>query len=105
MRDAVFVSSGGGWRWPTGSYAVPKRPRALARTWRETATTNVRNIFTPGPIRTRMRARGVSAKTDDAPKPPTGRRKIVDLCLPSLQESGKLYAYPKGRFLNFHPPS
>jgi hypothetical protein len=31
--------------------------------------------------------------------------KIVDLCLPSMQESGKLYAYPKGRFLDFHPPS
>jgi hypothetical protein len=29
----------------------------------------------------------------------------VDLCLPSMQESGKLYAYPKGRFLDFHPPS
>jgi hypothetical protein len=31
--------------------------------------------------------------------------KIVELCLPSLQVSGKLYAYPKRRFLEFHPPS
>jgi hypothetical protein len=30
---------------------------------------------------------------------------IVELCLPSLQQSGKLYAYPKGRFLEFRPPS
>jgi len=27
------------------------------------------------------------------------------MCLPSMQESGKLYAHPKGRFLNFQPPS
>jgi len=27
------------------------------------------------------------------------------MCLPSMQESGKLYAYPKGRFLSFQPPS
>jgi hypothetical protein len=31
--------------------------------------------------------------------------KIVELCLPSTQESGKLYAYPKGKFLDFRPPS
>ena len=31
--------------------------------------------------------------------------KIVELCLPSMQESGKLYAYPQRRLLEFHPPS
>ena len=89
----VFVSSG---------------VAALARTYAaETATTNVRvNLFTPGPIRTRMRAQafpGEDPTTLETPDRPA--EKIVDLCLPSLQESGKLYAYPKGRFLNFHPPS
>ena len=58
---AVFVSSGVAalalayW----GPYAVSKAAlETLARTYAaETATTNVRiNLFTPGPIRTRMRA-------------------------------------------------
>jgi hypothetical protein len=31
--------------------------------------------------------------------------KIVELCLPSLQESGKLYDYRQGRFLEFRRPS
>jgi len=107
----VFVSSGVAalalayW----GPYAVSKAAlEALARTYAaETATTNVRvNLFTPGPIRTRMRAQafpGEDPTTLETPDRPA--EKIVDLCLPSMQESGKLYAYPKGRFLDFHPPS
>ncbi len=106
----VFVSSGVAalalayW----GPYAVSKAAlEALARTYAaETATTNVRvNIFTPGPIRTRMRAQafpGEDPATLETPDRPA--QKIVDLCLPSMQESGKLYAYPKGRFLDFRPP-
>jgi hypothetical protein len=31
--------------------------------------------------------------------------RIVGLCLPDMQESGKLYAYQDGRFLEFRPPS
>jgi hypothetical protein len=31
--------------------------------------------------------------------------KIVELCLPSMQESGKLYAYSQGGFLAFRPPA
>jgi len=31
--------------------------------------------------------------------------KIVELCLPSLQESGKIYSYRQGKLLDFHPPS
>jgi hypothetical protein len=30
--------------------------------------------------------------------------KIAELCLPSVNESGRLYAYQKGRFLEFQPP-
>ena len=107
----VFVSSGVAalalayW----GPYAVSKAAlEALARTYAaETATTNVRvNIFTPGPIRTRMRAQAFPGE-DPATLEPADRpaAKIVDLCLPSMQESGKLYAYPNGRFLDFRPPS
>jgi hypothetical protein len=31
--------------------------------------------------------------------------RIVALCLPSMLESGKLYSYQKGKFLEFRPPS
>ena len=92
-----------------GPYAVSKAAlEALARTYAaETATTNLRvNVFTPGPIRTRIRAQafpGEDPTTLETPDRPA--EKIVDLCLPSMQESGKLYAYPKDRFLDFHPPS
>lgn len=30
--------------------------------------------------------------------------KIVALCLPSCTDSGKVYAYPKKRFLTFQEP-
>jgi NAD(P)-dependent dehydrogenase (short-subunit alcohol dehydrogenase family) len=107
----VFVSSGiaslalAYW----GPYAVSKAGlETLARTYAaETATTNVRvNIFTPGPMRTRMRAQafpGEDPMTHETPE--KAAEKIVELCLPSMQENGKLYAYPQGIFVDFHPPS
>ncbi|OLB79844.1 MAG: oxidoreductase [Alphaproteobacteria bacterium 13_2_20CM_2_64_7] len=107
----VFVSSGiaslalAYW----GPYAVSKAAlEALARTYAaETATTNVRvNLFTPGPIRTRMRAQAFPGEDPTTLETPDRvAEKIVELCLPSMQESGKLYVYSKGRFLDFRPPS
>jgi NAD(P)-dependent dehydrogenase (short-subunit alcohol dehydrogenase family) len=107
----VFVSSGVAalalayW----GPYAVSKAAlEALAPIYAaETATTNVRiNVFTPGPIRTRMRAQAMPGEDPTTLEPPDKvAEKIVEMCLPSTQESGKLYAYPKGRFLNFRPPA
>ena len=81
---------------------------ALARTYAaETATTNVRvNVFTPGPVRTRMRAQAMPGEDPTTLEPPDNvAQTIVEMCLPSMQEIGKLYAYPKGSFLNFQPPS
>jgi NAD(P)-dependent dehydrogenase (short-subunit alcohol dehydrogenase family) len=107
----VFISSGiaslalAYW----GPYAVSKAAlETLARTYAaETATTNVRvNIFTPGPIRTRMRAQafpGEDPMTHETPE--KAAEKIIELCLPSMRENGKLYAYPRRRFVDFHPPS
>jgi NAD(P)-dependent dehydrogenase (short-subunit alcohol dehydrogenase family) len=107
----VFISSGVAalalayW----GPYAVSKAALdALARTYAaENATTNLRiNVFTPGPIRTRMRAQAMPGEDPMTLEPPDKvALKIVEMCLPSMRESGKLYAYPKGRFLNFQPPS
>src|SRR5216684_2720417 len=107
----VFISSGVAalalayW----GPYAVSKAAlETLARTYAaETATTHVRvNLFTPGPVRTRMRAQAMPG--EDPMTLETADKvaeKIVELCLPSLQVSGKLYDYQQGRFLDFCPPS
>jgi NAD(P)-dependent dehydrogenase (short-subunit alcohol dehydrogenase family) len=107
----VFVSSGiaaltlAYW----GPYAVSKAAlEALARTYAaETASTKVRvNIFTPGPIRTRMRAQAFPGEDPMTLEPPENpAEKIVDMCLSSTQETGRLYAYPKGKFLDFRPPA
>jgi NAD(P)-dependent dehydrogenase (short-subunit alcohol dehydrogenase family) len=92
-----------------GPYAASKAAlEVLARTYAaETATTSVRvNVFAPGPIRTRMRAQAMPGEDPTTLETPDKvAEKIVELCLPSLQESGKLYDYRQGRFLEFRQPS
>jgi NAD(P)-dependent dehydrogenase (short-subunit alcohol dehydrogenase family) len=92
-----------------GPHAASKAAlEVLARTYAaETVTTPVRvNLFAPGPIRTRMRAQAMPGEDPMTLEPPDKpAEKIVELCLPSLQESGKLYDYRQGRFLEFRPPS
>jgi NAD(P)-dependent dehydrogenase (short-subunit alcohol dehydrogenase family) len=103
----VFLSSGVTVRTPAywGLYTVSKAAlEALARTYAaEVATTQVRvNLFMPGPIRTRMRAQampGEDPMTLELPENVAG--KIVELCRPSMLENGRLYHYPKRRFLEF----
>jgi len=106
----VFLTSGAGSnpRAYWGPYAISKAALdALARTYAaETATTNVRvNLFSPGPTRTRMRAIAMpgedpmSLKTADATA-----EKILELCRPEFQETGKVYDYRQGRLLALQPP-
>ena len=107
----VFISSSMAARavayW--GAYAVSKAAlETLARTYAaETATTPVRvNLFTPGPVRTRMRAQAMPGEDPMSLKPPDEvAGKIVELCLPSMQESGMIYSFSKGRLLAFQPPA
>jgi NAD(P)-dependent dehydrogenase (short-subunit alcohol dehydrogenase family) len=107
---AVFVSSGLSWmcRAYWGPYAVSKAAlNAMVQTWAaENMTTNLRvNLLTPGPIRTRMRAQAMPGEDPTTLETPDKvAEKIVELCLPSMQENGKLYAYQKGKFLDFRPP-
>ena len=107
----VFVTSGvgGNPRAYWGPYAISKAALdALARTYAaETATTNVRvNLFSPGPTRTRMRAIAMpgedpaSLKTADVVA-----EKIVELCLPDFQDTGKVYDFRQGRLLTQQPPA
>ena len=80
---------------------------ALARIYSsETEATPIRvNLFNPGPTRTRMRAQVMPG--EDSMTLPTAEdvaEKIIPLCLPSCSETGKLYDYRAGRFLDFMQP-
>ena len=107
---AVFVSSGTSWlcRAYWGPYSVSKAAlEALVRTYAaESATTNVRvNLLTPGPIRTRMRAQAMPGEDPNAIESPDKvAGQIVEMCLPGFTETGKVYAWPVKRLLQFRPP-
>ena len=107
---AVFITSGvaSTARAYWGPYAVSKAAlEVLARTYaNETASTAVRvNLVNPGPTRTRMRAQAMPgedpAKLD---RPHQVAEKILDLCLPGFDETGKLYDYPTKTLMNFQRP-
>ena len=107
----VFISSGVASQTPAywGPYTVSKAAlEAMARTYAaETAKTNVRvNLFRPGAVRTRMRAQAMPG--EDPLSLETADRvaeKIVELCLPSMEQSGKIYVYPRRSFLEFQLPA
>jgi NAD(P)-dependent dehydrogenase (short-subunit alcohol dehydrogenase family) len=108
---AVFISSALAFlgRAYTGPYAASKAAlNALVQVYAaETATTNVKvNAFNPGPTRTKMYLSGwpgVDQNTLNAPEDVA--KAIVQLCLPSCSESGKVYDYGAGKFLTFKAPS
>jgi NAD(P)-dependent dehydrogenase (short-subunit alcohol dehydrogenase family) len=95
----VFVTSGiaAHPRAYWGPYAVSKAAlETLVRTYAtETASTAIRvNLFNPGATRTRMRADAMPGE-DPAGLKTTApvAEKILQLCLPRVQETGKLYDY------------
>jgi NAD(P)-dependent dehydrogenase (short-subunit alcohol dehydrogenase family) len=108
---AVFVTSGAASKATAylGPYAVSKAAlQTLARVWAyETASTALRvNLFNPGPIRTRMRATvfpGEDPMTLDTPE--QAAEFIVPMCLPSWNETGKLYDYPTRTLKDFRAPA
>jgi NAD(P)-dependent dehydrogenase (short-subunit alcohol dehydrogenase family) len=108
---AVFITSGAATnaRAYAGPYSVSKAAlNVLARTYAdETGATPMRvNLFNPGPTRTRMRAAVMPG--EDPMILPTAEEvaeKILDLCLPSCTETGKLYDFYAKKFLEFVPPA
>jgi NAD(P)-dependent dehydrogenase (short-subunit alcohol dehydrogenase family) len=98
----VFVTSGivAHPRAYWGPYAISKAAlEALARTYAaETVSTNVRvNLFNPGATRTRMRATAMPGEDPAALKTPEPvAEKILELCLPQFQDTGKLYDFREG---------
>jgi NAD(P)-dependent dehydrogenase (short-subunit alcohol dehydrogenase family) len=108
---AVFLTSGAATsnRAYWGPYSVSKAAlNALARTYAaETVTTNVRvNLLNPGPTRTRMRAAAMPGEDPMTLKSVAPvAEKIVAMCLPDFQETGKLYDCKQDRLLEMQPPA
>ena len=108
---AVFVTSGLATnpRAYWAPYSVSKAALdTLARTYAaETSSTSVRvNLFNPGPTRTRMRA--LAMPGEDPKTLPTAEQvaeKMLDLCLPSFSETGKIYDYRADRLQEFARPA
>lgn len=107
---AVFVTSGIANKANAylGPYAASKAALdALVRVWAaETAITSIKvNLFSPGPIRTRMRAQvfpGEDPLTLDTAEQAADF--IVPMCMPEWTESGKLYHYPSRSLMTFRDP-
>lgn len=106
---AVLVSSGAAHKarpfW--GAYAVTKAAvEVLARTWAaevENISSLKVNLINPGPIRTRMRAKAFPSEDPNTlPKPEEVATAILALCLPSFEETGRLYDFPS-RSLKAYP--
>jgi NAD(P)-dependent dehydrogenase (short-subunit alcohol dehydrogenase family) len=92
-----------------GPYAASKAALdTLVRVWaNETASTPLRvNLFSPGPIRTRMRATvfpGEDPLTLDTPE--QAAEFIVPMCAPEWNETGKLYDYKTRSLMSFRVPA
>jgi NAD(P)-dependent dehydrogenase (short-subunit alcohol dehydrogenase family) len=108
---AVFITSGVANKALAylGPYAASKAAlETLARVWaNETASTKLRvNLFSPGPIRTRMRAAVFPGEDPmDLDTPEQAAEFIVPMCSPEWSETGKLYDYRARRLMSFHPPA
>jgi NAD(P)-dependent dehydrogenase (short-subunit alcohol dehydrogenase family) len=108
---AVLVTSGAAThaRAYSGAYSASKAAlNVLGQIYAaETEKTAVRvNLFNPGPTRTRMRAAVMPGEDPmTLPTPEDVADKIVDLCLPSVTETGKLYDFRAGKFLEFLQPA
>jgi len=108
---AVFLTSGAANQATAylGPYAVSKAAlETLVRVWaHETASTPMRvNLFSPGPIRTRMRASvypGEDPMSLDTPE--QAAEFIVPMCAPEWSESGKFYDYTTHRLMDFRAPA
>ncbi|QFR31963.1 SDR family NAD(P)-dependent oxidoreductase [Ancylobacter sp. TS-1] len=109
---AVLVSSGAAHKarafW--GPYAVTKAAvEVLARTWANEVANISKlkvNLINPGPIRTGMRAKAFPSEDPETlPAPEELAQSILALCLPSFEETGKLYDFPTRSLKAFAVPA
>jgi NAD(P)-dependent dehydrogenase (short-subunit alcohol dehydrogenase family) len=110
----VFISSGAAHRaemrpyW--GAYAISKGALdIMMRTYAaETATTSKVKVMgvNPGPLRTRMRAKAMPGEDPQTLKTPEELSpKLVELCLPTWNETGAIYDFPTDKVLRFVAPA
>ena len=108
---AVFITSALAYlaRPYFGLYAASKAALdALVRTYAaECASTNVRaNLFGPGQTRTRMiRTAFPGIDPDTLPTAEEVVKTILPLCLPSCTQTGKIYSFRAGKFLDLAAPA
>lgn len=108
---AVFVTSALAWygRAYWGPYSVSKSAlNAMVQAWAaETASTNLKvNMIAPGLVRTQMMTQAFPGRDpEEFESPDKIAEKIVELCLPGVQETGLLYAYPAKKFLKLGEPT
>jgi NAD(P)-dependent dehydrogenase (short-subunit alcohol dehydrogenase family) len=110
----IFMTSGAGHAamlkpyW--GAYAITKAALdALARTYAaETMKISPIRIMAvdPGPLRTRLRAAAIPGEDPMSLRAPEELApKIIALCMPEWQETGKLYDFAADSVLSFMQPS
>ena len=93
-----------------GPYAITKAAvDTLVRTY-AAETVNVSKVrvmaVNPGPLRTRMRAQAMPGEDPATLRTPEDLApKIVSLCLPTSEETGRLYDFPTDRVLRFQAPA
>ena len=108
---AVFITSGVATKATAylGPYAASKAALdTMVRVWAaEIAITPIRvNLFSPGPIRTRMRAQVFPGEDPMTLEPPEQVAEfILPMCAPSWTESGKLYDYKTRTLQSFRSPA
>lgn len=109
---AVLVTSGAASKarayW--GAYSITKAALdVLGRTWAaESANlSNLKvNMFSPGPTRTKMRAKAFPGEDPETlPAPEDVAEALVSLCLPSFEETGKLYDFQSKTLQDFRAPA
>jgi NAD(P)-dependent dehydrogenase (short-subunit alcohol dehydrogenase family) len=98
---AIFITSGASYK-ASAYWTMYSMPRAALETMvkiyaREMATTNVRvNCFSPGPVRTGMRAYAVPGEDPmTVPLPEDVMAQIIDMCMPEFTDFGAVYKYAK----------
>lgn len=108
---AVFITSGISWRKLPGlaAYAASKAAlNALIEAYAaETRDGRLRvNLFSPGAIRTELFSTAFpDADLDAARSPEEVAERIVACCLPGVTETGKVYDFRSGRWLELRPPA
>lgn len=107
---AIFITSGAAWKstayW--GLYASTKAAlnSVVATYAAETVNSPIRaNLFSPGPVRTHMRAAAMPGEdADTLPHPSSIAPSILKLASPDLIETGQVYEMRQERFLSFKAP-